>query len=46
MTYFHLILLVLAFVLFLLRALGIAAPRTDLGWLGLACLTLAEWLHP
>jgi len=46
MPYLHLVFLVLAFVLFLLRSAGIAHPRIELGWLGLAFLTLGEWLHP
>lgn len=48
----HLIFLVLAFVLFLLAGLGVLTPvqpppqsRWNLGWLGLAFLTLALWLH-
>lgn len=40
----HLILLVFAFVLFVLAGLNVAVPRVHLGWLGLACLTAAEWL--
>jgi hypothetical protein len=32
----HLILLVLAFLLVLIRSFGVTAPRVDLGWLGLA----------
>lgn len=34
----HLILLVLALVLFLLAGFNVSAPKCDLGWLGLACL--------
>jgi len=34
----HLILLVVAIVLFLLAALGVDLPRVSLGWLGLAFL--------
>ena len=47
----HLILLVFAFVLFLLAGLGVATPpappasKINLIALGLACLTLALWLH-
>lgn len=44
-TPIHLIFLVLAFLLFVLAGLGIAHPRYQLGWLGLAFLTLALWLH-
>lgn len=39
-----LILLVLAFVLFLVAAFGVALPRVHFGWLGLAVLTLAALL--
>jgi hypothetical protein len=42
---FRLIMLCLAFVLFVLAGLNIATPRASLGWLGLACLTLALWLR-
>lgn len=31
------ILLVFAFVLFVLRAFAVGLPRIDLGWAGLAC---------
>lgn len=42
----HMIFLVLAFVLFLIAAIGYpASPRVNLGWLGLAFLTLAFWFH-
>lgn len=41
----HLILLVLAFVLFLVSAFNVSLPRVNLGWLGLAFLTLALWFH-
>lgn len=34
------ILLVIAFVLLLLAAFGVAAPRVNLGWLGVACYVL------
>lgn len=50
-TPLHLIFLVLAFVLFVLAGLGVGTPpipppaRWNLGWLGLAFLTLALWLH-
>ncbi len=38
-----LILLVAAFVLFVLAALNVPSSRVSLGWAGLACLT-AYWL--
>lgn len=38
---FTLILLVLAFVLFLLAGFNVTHPRCNLGWLGAACATLA-----
>jgi hypothetical protein len=38
------VLLALAFALFLLSGLNVNAPRVSLGWLGLACLTLAQWV--
>ena len=41
----HLIFLVLAFVLFILAGVGVKHVRFDLGWLGLAFLTLALWLR-
>jgi hypothetical protein len=41
----RLIFLVLAFVLFVLAGIGVAHPRWNFGWLGLAFLTLALWLH-
>lgn len=37
------ILLVAAFVLFVLAALNVPSTRVNLGWAGAACLTLA-WL--
>ena len=40
----RMILLCLAFVLFLLADVNVATPRTSLGWLGLAFLTAAIWL--
>jgi NhaP-type Na+/H+ or K+/H+ antiporter len=39
----QLILLVFAFVLFILAALNIPSSRVNLGWAGMACLT-AYWL--
>ena len=44
-TPLHLIFLVLAFLLFVLAGVGVVHPRVNLGWLGLAFLTLAVWLH-
>jgi hypothetical protein len=44
-TTVHLILLAFAFVLFVLAGLGIAHLRLQFGWLGLAFLTAALWLH-
>lgn len=44
-TPLHLIFLILAFVLFVLAGLNVKHLRFDLGWLGLAFLTLALWLH-
>jgi hypothetical protein len=41
----HLILLAFAFVLFVLAGCNISHPKVNLGWLGLAFLTLALWLH-
>jgi hypothetical protein len=41
----RLILLVFAFVLFVLAAIDIPSPKVKLGWLGLALLTAAVWLH-
>ena len=41
----HLILLAFAFVLFILAGVGVQHVRFNLGWLGLAFLTLALWLH-
>ena len=41
----RLILLVFAFVLFVLASLNVSYPRISFGWLGLAFLTLAIWLH-
>jgi hypothetical protein len=46
MNIFHLIMLVFAFVFFVLSGLNVGHPRVSLGWLGLACLTLALWLPP
>jgi len=43
-----LILLVAAFVLFVLAALNVPSPRVSLGWAGLACVA-AYWIfvgHP
>lgn len=40
----HLILLVLAFVLFLLAGVNVSYPRVQFGWLGLASLTLSMLL--
>ena len=37
MLYTKNIFLILAFILLLLEALGVKAPRVSLGWLGLAC---------
>ena len=45
MTTLHLIFLVLAFLLFILSGVGVTYGRLQFGWLGLAFLTLAEWLH-
>jgi hypothetical protein len=42
----YIILVVLAFLLFLFAALGIRHQRVDFGWLGLAVLTAALWLRP
>lgn len=39
----HIVLLVLAFVLFLLAGVNVGHPRVSLGWLGLACLAAAEF---
>lgn len=44
MSIVKLIFLVFALVLFILAGLNVAHPRLNLGWLGLACLTLALWL--
>lgn len=41
----RLVLLVFAFVLFVLAGLNVPATRVQLGWLGLALLTAALWLH-
>jgi hypothetical protein len=46
MPYLHSILIVLAFLLFLLKGVGVGHPRIDLGWIGLACLTFAIWMRP
>lgn len=35
------ILFVAGFILLMLAGFGIGAPRANLGWYGLACLTLA-----
>jgi hypothetical protein len=40
----QLIFLVLAFLLFLAKGLGVSYGRFDFGWLGAASLTLALWL--
>lgn len=40
---FRVILLVFAFVLFVLAGLNVSTPRTNFGWLGLAALTAALW---
>jgi hypothetical protein len=39
----RLIFLILAFLLFLLTSFGVSHPRCQLGWLGMAFLTLAIW---
>jgi hypothetical protein len=44
MTTLHLVLLAFAFVLFVLAGLNVGHPRFNLGWLGLACLTLSMWV--
>jgi hypothetical protein len=41
----HIILIAFAFVFFIVAALNIGHPRVSFGWLGLAFLTLALWLH-
>jgi len=41
-----LLLLVVAFILLLLAAFGIGAPRLSLGWLGLALWLLAVGILP
>ena len=41
----RLIFLVFAFVLFVMAGLNISHPKANFGWLGLALLTLALWLH-
>jgi hypothetical protein len=41
----HLVLLAFAVVLFVLAAFNVSLPRVSLGWLGLALLTIALWLH-
>lgn len=38
-----LLFLIIAFVLFLLAAFSVPVPRTQLGWLGMAFVTLS-WL--
>jgi hypothetical protein len=35
----------LAFIFFLLAGFNVPQPRVNLGWLGLAALTVAAWLH-
>jgi len=45
MSALHLILLAFAFVLFVLAGFKMGEPRWKLGWVGLAFLTLALWLH-
>jgi hypothetical protein len=45
MNELRLIFLVFAFVLFVLAGLGLTTMRLNFGWLGLAFLTLALWLH-
>jgi hypothetical protein len=40
----NLILLVAGFILFVLAGLGVSGGRLQLGWLGLACITLAVLL--
>ena len=49
MITFHLVALIAAFVLFLIAAFDpfpMNPPRRlNFGWLGLACLTFALWLH-
>lgn len=41
----HLVLLVLAFCLFLLAAFNVSHPRVNFVALGLALLVVALWLH-
>ena len=45
MTTVHLVLLAFSFVLFVLAGLGVTHLRFQFGWLGLALLTAALWLH-
>lgn len=45
MSTIRLIALVAAFVLFLIAGFDITTRRVNFGWLGLACLTFAVWLH-
>lgn len=44
MYVFQLILMVLAFVLFLLATFSVASTRFSLGWGGLACWVLSQLL--
>jgi hypothetical protein len=41
----HVVLLVLAFLLFLLAGLGVTYARFNLGWLGAAALTVALFVR-
>jgi len=41
----HLIFLILAFLLFLAAGIGVSYKSWNFGWLGLAALTVAVWLH-
>jgi hypothetical protein len=41
-----LLFLIFAFVLFVLAGINVSTPRLSLGWLGMACLTVAIWLIP
>lgn len=45
MSTVHLVLLAFSFVLFVLAGLGVTHLRFQFGWLGLALLTAALWLH-
>ena len=40
----RMVLLIFAFVLFLVAAAGISYPKVNFGWLGLAFLTAAEFV--